>query len=197
MRNKFTVILFCTFMFLSTSAYGATFKGKVIDADTKEPIEGAVVVVYWHKIQPGGHTKLKDVKETLTDKNGEWKIKGPRGREGGIFTFIFNLFTFTYHTRPPKFIIFKPGYCPWSVSAFGIDACKEKLRPYDVGNGETAKLPRLTKREDRLRATRVGPIFDGRDILKKQKEFIRLLSEERKNVGLSELTVLKDLENEK
>jgi hypothetical protein len=88
-KNEFTIILFVVVLFFSTSVYGATFKGKVIDADTKEPIEGAVVVASWLEERAdiaGSTSELKDVKETLTDKNGEWMIKGPRGRDMGNIT---------------------------------------------------------------------------------------------------------------
>ena len=64
---------------ICSSAYAATFKGKVIDADTREPIEGAVVVAVWHEATStisGESTRLKDVEECLTDKNGEWTIDG-------------------------------------------------------------------------------------------------------------------------
>lgn len=131
MKSKFVFILFLAFILFATSAHGETFKGKVIDADTKEPIEGAVVVAEWIKERAGiagPITFLKDVKETLTDKNGEWVIKGPRGRKGGNITAIFTFITFTYSTRPPVFIVFKPGYCPWPEGFF-IKACKGKIKP--------------------------------------------------------------------
>jgi hypothetical protein len=202
MKNKVVAFLIFTILFFSTSVYGATFKGKVIDADTKEPIEGAVVVASWieEKAAPAGpYTRLKDVIETLTDKEGKWSITGPEGAMNKMIPRLLSLIGM-YVTKEPTFIVFKPGYCPWSVSAFGIDACKEKLKPTGSTGfirGETVELPKLKKKEDRLKATRVGPIFNGRNILKKQKIFIRLLSEERRNVGLSELKVLEELENEK
>jgi len=60
-----------------------TFRGKVIDADTLKPIEGAVVVATWDKCWPGiGAGELcsfKMVKEAQTDANGEWSITGPKG----------------------------------------------------------------------------------------------------------------------
>ena len=83
MKNGLTVVL-VTIVLLGVSACSTTFRGRVIDADTKEPIEGAVVVASWRGEQAiGTEMPLKDVKEVLTDKNGEWKIRGPRGTEGG------------------------------------------------------------------------------------------------------------------
>lgn len=185
------IILFATISsFIYFAYWDVTYHGKVIDADTKEPIKGAVVVISWNEVRaavPHPHTRFKDVKETLTDKNGKWKIRGPRGIEGGGFLvgdilMVYTLLTGKFVTEPPLFIIFKPGYCSWSVSAFGIDACKEKLRPYGIGRGETAKLPKLTRREDRLRAL-PSPV-DGEGAWEKEKEFIRMINEESRNLGL-------------
>src|SRR5512139_120753 len=68
---------------VSIFAKDITFRGRVIDYDTKEPIEGAVVVASWLEARQtisGDSTRLKDVKETLTDKNGEWSISGEEGQ---------------------------------------------------------------------------------------------------------------------
>ncbi len=195
MRNRIALIMFLMLMSFSTTACAQTFKGKVIDADTKEPIEGAVVVASWHEERAtvaGPSSQLKDVKETLTDKNGEWVIKGPGGMEGGNITAIFTFLTGTYYTIPPEFIIFKPGYCSWPAG-FGIDACKGKMkgygRNYHKAISEIIELPRLTKRKDRIKAQRISPsLMDGdKALLKKIKEFIRLKNEERKSLGLEEV----------
>jgi len=79
------------------------FCGKVIDAETKQPIEGTVVVVLYNKWEfggpGGGNTITMDAKETMTDKNGEFlfpsyqTIIGPLSRQDRA-----------------DFIIFKPGY---------------------------------------------------------------------------------------
>ena len=183
MRNKLIIFMFFAFMFFSTTVYGATFKGKVIDAETKEPIEGAVVVAVWHEeaATPTGSTsEPKDVKETLTDKNGEWIIKGPRGKKMGDIMAIFSFLTGTYFTNPPLFIVFKPGYCSYTAG-FGIEACK--MKPSGIGDGETIELRKLTNREDRLRA--IPSTAWGE--LAKQTELIRLIKEEHRNLGLKEI----------
>jgi len=187
MRIFLVVLLFLS---LGGNAWGATFKGKVIDADTKQPIEGAVVVASWleETTTPGAtHTRLKDVKETLTNKKGEWMIEGLKGREGGNITAIFTLLTGTYYTRTPEFIVFKPGYCSWPAG-FTIDACRAKIKPGGndkVAEGENVELQKLTKREDRL-STLPSPVA-GENALKKQREFIRLINEEHRNLGLKEI----------
>lgn len=79
------------------------FRGRVLDAETKQPIEGAVVVVLYEKWEfggpGGGNTLPMDAKETLTDGKGEFYFPsyktmiGPLSRESET-----------------EFIFFKPGY---------------------------------------------------------------------------------------
>src|SRR4030042_100472 len=167
-----------------------TFKGRVIDADTKEPIQGAVVVAYWYKAIAtiaGESTTLKDVKECLTDKNGRWSIIGPKGRLPGHGP-IPPLSLFISYTREPQFIIFQPGYCSWP-NGFSIDACRGKIKPEGSGKimeGETVELPKLTNREERGEAQSLKlPLGPGS--LEKMKELIRLKNEERRSLGLDEV----------
>jgi hypothetical protein len=189
-------------MSIATPLSAATFKGKVIDADTKEPIEGAVVVAEWNEettAPAATHSRLKDVKEVLTDKNGKWVIKGPRGSYGGNITAIFTFLTGTYYTRPPEFIIFKPGYCSWP-ERFGVEVCKERMKPFSVGEGETLELPKLTRREDRLKALPSPIEKEGdrkKEFYKKQEILLRLIDEERRYLGIQEFQILRELENEK
>jgi hypothetical protein len=169
-----------------------TSRGKVIDADTREPIEGAAVVAYWHKASwiPFGESivKLKDVKETLTDKNGEWSIQGPAGNNVNSVPYAIALFGLIYYTREPEFIVFKPGYCSWP-QGFSISACQGKLKPEGSGKitqGENVELPKLTNREDRIRSQAIyEPAAPGVD--RKLREFHRLLNEERRTLGLGEI----------
>jgi hypothetical protein len=197
MKRILLLLILMVWGSIGSSAYAATFKGKVIDADTREPIEGAVVVAVWHEATAtisGESTRLKDVKEILTNKNGEWTMEGPTGKWGGSVTAIYTFLTGSYYTRPPQFIVFKPGYCSWPAG-FGIDSCKGKLKPTGndkLADGETVELSKLTNREDRLRAQGVGPIYDGPSFLKKQQEFIRLLNAERRSLGLSEIPAPKE-----
>jgi hypothetical protein len=89
------------------------FQGKVIDAETKEPLEGAVAVVtYNKKIMGFGHggTVILDVRETLTNKDG-----------------IFHIPSYTTIMSPlaresrASFVIFKPGYSGFSPSILPKD----------------------------------------------------------------------------
>jgi len=48
-------------------------RGKVVDEDTGQPIEGAIVVAFWKTIQPRLYLK---VEESITDSNGEFFFQG-------------------------------------------------------------------------------------------------------------------------
>jgi len=52
------------------------YRGKVVDADTNQPIHGAVVHAQWHKRYLGGGTEYYDSYEVLTDRNGDFTVPG-------------------------------------------------------------------------------------------------------------------------
>jgi len=133
-KYLFLMILFICLEISCVEGNDATFRGRVIDADSKEPIEGAVVVTYWLKAWQtisGEKTELKDVKEILTDKNGEWSISGLKGQENDPHPYL-SFFLFLSYIREPAFIIYKPGYCSFP-NGFMIEDCKGKLKPGEWG----------------------------------------------------------------
>jgi hypothetical protein len=173
-----------------THASDRTYRGKVIDAETKEPIEGAVVVAEWWEEKGaflGSLERLRDVKETLTDRDGNWSIIGPESDREKIIRGMLSGIAIIWAIRDPGFIIFKPGYCSWP-EGFSINACKDKIKPEmadQIIEGKTVEfeLPKLTNREDRLKL--LPGAVEGKNSLEKQKEFIRLINEERRSLGLS------------
>ena len=59
--------------------YGGPYEGKVIDRDTRQAIEGAVVHGTWRKHDPCSKTAAAayhNSQEVLTDKKGEFRING-------------------------------------------------------------------------------------------------------------------------
>jgi len=185
----------CLLSFLSISCMSTrdrVFRGHIIDADTKEPIEGAVIVAIWREYQAfflgGKASRVKDVKETLSNRDGEWSMIGPAGQETPCC--LSPLFAVP-ELWPPEFIIFKPGYCPWPKGIY-ISSCEEKIRPGSKSimmGGASVELPKIKNYEDRRKALPY-PIYDKeetRDIfLKKQREFIKLINKESRNLGLKE-----------
>jgi hypothetical protein len=78
----------------------------VVDADTGQPIEGAVVTANWQLVSASldtGGRKLRqlEVLETTTDKNGRFYFPG--------FTKI-NFTLDELREEDPQILIFKPGY---------------------------------------------------------------------------------------
>jgi hypothetical protein len=80
------------------------YSGRVIDAGTKKPIEGAAVLVVYNTEQyglAGAVRYFADAQEVLTDRNGEFRIPAKR-----IITFR----VLSGWEQYPHFTIFKPGY---------------------------------------------------------------------------------------
>ena len=116
MTHLRTVIWTTFFLLLvSSSSFSAdrTFRGKVIDAETLKPIEGALVVAIWRKTKAfliTSTTDFKDAKETLTDKNGEWSITGPEGQDVPKEFELLYVIGLRHITGGPEIIYYKPGY---------------------------------------------------------------------------------------
>ena len=203
-RTLATVVCVIVFIVLLGASYAFSgdkvFSGRVVDAKRKEPIEGAVVVIYWYEATTttigNESTRIKDVQECLTDKQGEWAIIGEAGENFNPDPYHF--LTGTYYTRKPEFIIFKPGYCSWP-EGYSVEACQGKMKFTADGEameGKTLELPKLWKKEDRLRIVPdiVGESFA---LFKKQKAFMRLINEERRDLDLGIIKMYEELVNEK
>lgn len=76
--------LFCILFFLQAGCcyplrYDGPYKGKIVDAETGQPVEGVVVLGTWSKVAvtpAGGVSSYYDAQETVTDRNGEFEIQG-------------------------------------------------------------------------------------------------------------------------
>ena len=175
--------------------YLTVFQGKVVDAASQAPLEGVAVVAVWNtermSIAEGGWG-IGYLKETLTDKNGEWKIKGESGHDiaSNIMAVVTGFGTLfmagTSVTKPPHFIFFKPGYCS-TPKGDGLKAC-EGMRYTYVDGKEILHLPKLNDREDRLEV--LPPPADGDR--SKQKNFMKLINTERRSLGLDEFPLRDD-----
>src|SRR3989304_5182368 len=58
-KSEYFLISFCTFLWLFTSGcvqyiarYDGLYEGKIVDAETRVPIEGVVVLGVWYKEAP-------------------------------------------------------------------------------------------------------------------------------------------------
>jgi hypothetical protein len=89
------------FSIVVSSGCYAGITGKVIDAQTQQPIEGAVVLVEWTKTKglPGmSYTESAKVIEVISDKEGKIEISG------NINPFV----------NPPHVTVYKKGYVAWN-----------------------------------------------------------------------------------
>lgn len=111
MQIRFLIVFMTIILLFNCSVVLAAgpWKGKVIDAETKKPIEGAVVLAVWdrnYRTPTGGNSYFYEAKEVLTDKEGKFEIPA--------YTPI-NLLPLISYIEGPVFTIFKPGYgsFPW------------------------------------------------------------------------------------
>ncbi len=159
--------LMCTAALLIVSGCSmfnyTTYRGKIIDAETLKPIEGVVVIAQWLECWPGiGAGELCDfdmVKETLTDKNGDWSITGPKGEDTRDFGYIRGISSFVIHyTRRPHFYTYKRGYLGIEKALGGFQAFPYIKKDQDL---EGVILIRLgdTMEEARLHAEKYGGLF--------------------------------------
>jgi hypothetical protein len=147
MRKLIIEITLVFVLFSSTSAFAwliytkPEFRGRVIDQESKAPIEGAVVVVLYEKWEfggpAGGNTLPMDAKETLTNKAGEFYFPAYRTLIGPLS-----------RVSDVSFIIFKPGYI--SVTRIdGIEIPEEKYFTIEKDKVETEGIITHVDRWDR------------------------------------------------
>ena len=208
MKNIFIIILLSLFLTgISASNSIASwlffskpeFKGRILDAETKEPIEGAVVVAVYHKHQyaiPHGNTIVINTREALTDKNGEFLIPS--------YYTIISPFSVDEKT---SFIIYKPGYMSYPdtfnhpnhfgnyledffsreigerAEAIKLSVNLEKMEKIIITYG-IVELPKLKTEEERLNARPCRPMDTGADDL---PLFFKALNEENKRYGVGEV----------
>lgn len=146
--------LFLTFIFilagcLYPARYDGPYKGRVIDANTRKPIEGVVVLGTWSK---GNRTvagvvhEFYDARETLTDKNGEFEISGVGLRVMS-------------NVEPMNVLIFKAGYQHIGIGSW--ESFKEDgglLRKKIEWDGDRAIIP-LRKWTLKERLERFGSYY--------------------------------------
>jgi hypothetical protein len=112
MKNlkKWLCVMVCIYLSgcASNLRIDGPYEGKVIDAETKQPIEGAVVHGSWSKLHAtvgGAVGEYYDSYEMLTDRNGEFKIPG----KGLLILSRIDGMTLT---------IFKAGYKQWTPNSW-------------------------------------------------------------------------------
>ena len=142
--------------------YEGTYQGRVVDEETREPIEGAVILATWHRHHDnlaGGYHTFYDARETVTDKKGEFEMPGM-----GLLLFS--------NIEKMEMMAYKAGYGyrngSWESFKTGISG-----RKYIKWEGDKAIVPirKLTVEERRLQMVPSPP-----DDAKKEK--IQLMIDE-------------------
>jgi hypothetical protein len=163
---------------LTGKYYLSSFEGKVVDADTKEPVEGAAVLAVYYKVGAtiaGSVTHAVDAQETLTGPDGQFKIPSKAGRSDD------------YHGKLEcNLIIFKPGYGLFPdhklSKAVGENDSWPTPEKYIV-----YEIPKLKTKEERLSNIPCRPEIP----YDKMKLFVNSINKEHVNLGLRPLTIPK------
>ena len=175
MRSLKLIIALAILILCSSCAiyhhYGPYY-GKVIDEETKKPLEGVVILANyytWLHASPGGPAGyFLDALEVVTDKNGEFRIPS-------LNAFAFRpLSTFNSY---PDFRIFKPHY-------------KCYLKPMLEDEYETVELLNLKTKEERIANLRGCYPVSVPD--NKMRKFIELENVEDVDLGLSPRPIRKE-----
>ena len=179
------MLLISALLFLSVPAFGlfqplfagGPYKGRVIDAETKQPLEGAVVLAVWENKTPGiaGYSySYLDSEEVLTDENGRF-IVGRHPPMSLIPAWVYG----------PRIDIFYPGYGSYPiyhvsppVPLGGETELLERMAKEEL----TIELPCLKTKAERLRVIRGAlPLQVPR---KKIPNLMRLINMESKAIGI-------------
>jgi len=155
------------------------YKGKVIDLETGEPIQGAVVAGVW--VLEFNFTPFCDAVETVTDKNGEFIL--PKAS-------CFSLWPLA-RMNNLDIVVFKPGYLAYpplgatyeerkaQMPGFTGDEFKDRNRYYIIRLGR----PKTIEERMLTHGKANGPLFDR--AMEKLPYLINLINMDRKNLGLS------------
>ena len=160
--------------------------GRVFDADTGEPIEGAAVAGLYHTVTgtPGGDvSRWAATQETVTDANGEFCLPATTLFEPRLPPSWFEDYVYVW--------IFKPPYAVFR----GEPALTESLHTRETLKGTVTdyplkKLEDIEERRQDLRWT--PPIFHhDNKITRRWYEqtpyWFKLYNEESRNLGLEEI----------
>ena len=178
---------------VASASYGAAaYHGRVIDAETKAPVEGAVVTVIWYKkplITMDGPLYFHNAKEVLTDSNGAFSVDASPGINWNPFTRRMtdpNL----GRTDPddpgiyPTIVIFKPGYGPFPGAQVAPSSEAEAKRAM-LREGAVVELPELKTRKDQIRfADMCCGVYDEIVPPQRIRNLLRLINIQRENLGL-------------
>ena len=182
--KKTSVILLGILVFgLSTGCvqivgYEGDYKGRVIDAETRQPISGVVVLGVWYSKMPtpaGSTSHFDDARETVTDEKGEFIVSG-KGLK-----ILSNL-------EPVDIFIFKAGYeyfdAPWE--ALKADLLLRNIIRWEGGRA-IIPLRKLTMEERRNTGSPRYPPTEAP--LAKVRQMLKEINEDRVERGADPISI--------
>jgi len=180
MKKTLGLSLLVGLMFLSGCAITHEFgpyMGKVVDKETEEPIEGAVVFMpfYTKSGNVGGSTSYyADAVEVQTDNKGDFLIPP--------YTVRVNhpLHSWDLYPNP---IVFKPGYGAYP-GHHGTTLSHYKNHEFPENELVTIKLPKLKTRKEKI--DNLSNLYPGSAPQSAYKTLRQLEQDERKEAGLQQ-----------
>ena len=127
MKKSYLIMLMALLMLLPCIGCTTPLTGKIVDAETGQPIEGAILLVEWTKVHGFGntYTSSEKVAEVFSDKDGIVKIPG------------YNDPT----AQGPDVTIYKPGYVAWNSNYIFPDS--RNRTDFDWKNNYVFKVERF------------------------------------------------------
>jgi hypothetical protein len=118
------------------------YQGRVLDMESNQPIEGAVIMGVWTRVSIGAHPveTYHDVQETLSDREGNFIIPGTWGASIPLISGV----------REPEFVIFKPNYAAFRGSWNAKFSPGGPVQLSQQDGRSVFQLRRLTVREERV-----------------------------------------------
>jgi hypothetical protein len=150
------------------------YRGRVVDAETKQPLAGAAVVAVWERegavLGPHGPSEeYYDAVEVVTDAQGEFTIPAQTH------------FTLIGRIREPKLSVYYPGYIPYpelgtQPQGEAVDLAYHR-KVFEI------ELPKAKSREERGRhadrPVRLGDVPESKIPIS-----MTLINKERQELGL-------------
>jgi hypothetical protein len=165
-------------LFPQISNGAGPWKGQVVDAETKQPVDEVIVIAVWTTLEAGEAVFLRhlDSEEVVTGNDGKFNIPAKR------------------FTQPPRLYLFKPGHGSWRFQGEDewskLDPSERRKRYIEADrqladNGVTIELVPLKSRLERLQfyqTPRPGPF--GLVPPEKMKRWQQADENERTYLGL-------------
>jgi hypothetical protein len=163
----------------SNAAEAELYYGTVVDEETGEPLEGAVVTVIWFtKTYIALDTSayfFHNAREVLVDAEGRFSVNADPGRNWNPFRYMY---------KYPTVIIFKPGYAPVTpISAIKFLGPE----PYErLKQGPLIRLPKLRTRKELRSFSDLGAFLITDNVpIGRIVNLRRAINGQRRQAGLS------------